>query len=76
MVKYGHLWTEGKGGKGPCGRPQDVAFSELFQPALQTLPMGDGNLKYKLLFVLSDLHHRAYGLALRPTTILFLGRGC
>ena len=32
----------GEGGKGPCGRPQDGTFLELFQHALQTLPVGDG----------------------------------
>ena len=40
MVKWGHLRT-GRG-KGTCGHPQDGTFSELFQHALQTLPMGDG----------------------------------
>ena len=33
--------TCGQGGKGPCGRPQDGTFLDLFQHALQTLPMGD-----------------------------------
>jgi len=28
-------------GKGPCGRLQDGTFLELFQRAVQTLPMGD-----------------------------------
>jgi len=31
----------GRRGKGPCGRQQDGTFLELFQHALQTLPMGD-----------------------------------
>jgi len=34
---------QGEGwGKGPCGRPQDGTFLDLFQHALQTLPMDDG----------------------------------
>jgi len=28
-----------RGSKGPCGRPQDGTFLELFQHALQTLPI-------------------------------------
>ena len=49
---------QGEGwGKGPCGRPQDGTFLDLFQHALQTLPMDDG-YQYKLLFVLSDLLDR------------------
>jgi len=31
------------GGKGPCRRPQDGTFLELFQHALQAFPMGDAN---------------------------------
>jgi len=42
MVKCGHLRTGGKVDKGPCGRLQDGTFLELFQNALQILPMGDG----------------------------------
>jgi len=30
------------GGKGACGHPQDGTFLELFQHALQTLPVSDG----------------------------------
>jgi len=29
-------------GKGPLGRPQDGTILDLFQHALQTLPVGDG----------------------------------
>ena len=32
----------GEWSKGPCEHPQDGTFLELFQYALQTLPIGDG----------------------------------
>ena len=38
---YGQMRTPADRGKGPCGRPQDDTFLELFQYALQTLPMGE-----------------------------------
>ena len=45
---YGQVRTEGREvppsapPQGPCGRPQDGTFLELFQHVLQILPMGDG----------------------------------
>ena len=38
---HSQMRTGGRG-IGPCGRPQDGTFLEVFQHALQTLPMDDG----------------------------------
>ena|SRR6218665_37578 len=54
-VKCGHMRTGG--GKGPCGRPQDGTFS-IVSPGSADTPYRRCLLKYKLLFILFDLHHR------------------
>src|SRR6218665_2994490 len=47
--EYGQMRTPADRGmgKGPCGRLQDDTFLELFQHALQTLPMADDYLSIK-----------------------------
>jgi len=54
---FGQMRTGG-GGKGPCGRPQAGTFLYCFSMLCRHSLCGWCLLKYKLLFILYDLHHR------------------